>query len=219
MDWKKKEYWLVLCLIFMTAVYSYLLRCQQVKANAPVDFSKILYEIGEWNGKEFYFSESTLNELKADQTTFRRYINHTGNEIWLFIAYWADQKYGAQPHSPLHCLPGSGWNIQSKEIKTLEVAANGKGTNEINKALFATISNTRKNEAMLYWYQTRNGTLSNDLSVKFNLAKNSLLRKPTDVAFIRITMPLIDQNLEKTWQTLYNFWQLMSPQVGNALPF
>ena len=203
MDWKKKEYWLVLCFISFAAFYSHIIRNQRTQTPRIVNFTKIPNEIGDWVGEEFFFDQNVLDELKADKSTLRRYVNSSGDEIWLFIGYWSNQKYGAQPHSPLHCLPGSGWNIVSKELISLDIQTNGNASNHHNEVNFATIKNGKKEEAMLFWYQTRSGNLSREFAVKLDLAKNSLLRNPTDAAFIRLTTPILEHNQKATIQMLH----------------
>lgn len=59
---------------------------------------------------------------------------------------------------------------------------------------------------MLYWYQTRSGLLPGELSVKFDLVKNALFQKPTDVAFLRLILPTSTQNSEDAVEILQNFW-------------
>ena len=219
MDWKKKEYWLVLCLIGLTTIYGYLIRNQTIAATEEIDLAAIPVEVGDWVGEQFLFDNNVLDELKADQTLFRRYSNSQGAEVWLFIGYWADQKYGAQPHSPLHCLPGSGWNILSKELVSLQVGTDGNGVDHGEPVNFAVISNGKEQSSMLFWYETRSGVISRELSVKLDLAKNSLLRKPTDAAFIRVTSPVHLQSKSGTLEELREFLGVMKPQVSQVLPF
>jgi EpsI family protein len=219
MDWKKKEYWIVFCLIAATAFYSHLLRFQQIEPNRTVDFKKIPLEVGDWVGEDFFFDENVLDVLKADNMVSRRYVDSRGREVWLFIGYWKSQKYGAQPHSPLHCLPGSGWNIASNKLIRLHLSGNGNSSNSANEVNFATISNGKEDEGMLFWYQTRSGYLPKELYVKFDLARNALMRNPTDAAFIRINGPIFERNEALTLDTFRNFWALIGPKVEKALPF
>lgn len=50
-----------------------------------IDFAEIPNEVGDWVGQEFFFDDNILAVLKADKTMFRRYVNSSGDEIWLFI--------------------------------------------------------------------------------------------------------------------------------------
>lgn len=219
MDWTKKEFWLVFGLIAVTAFYTYLLRYQKVEAGQVPDLQNLPSEAGDWVGSDFLFDERVYDVLKADATVFRRYVNSAGEEAWLFIAYWQNPKYGAQPHSPLHCLPGSGWNIVANKAVQLGAETNGAARPRTFEANFATIANGKRRESMLYWYQTRSGTLTKELTLKLELAKNALLRTPTDTAFIRITSPDSADNPELQLQVLQQFWQDIKPHVAACLPF
>jgi EpsI family protein len=215
MDWRKTEYWIAFCLIILALIYSTLIRYQKVAATNSADFTLLPAEFGDWVGQDFYFEQNVLDVLKAEKTFFRRYINSGGNEAWLFIGYWQDQKYGAQPHSPLHCLPGSGWNIIKNELVELQTKINGI-TSPLGQVNFATIQNGKKSESMLFWYQSRNGLLPKELQVKIDLAQSALFRKPTDVAFIRITSPLSETDSSAI---IMDFWKEIQPYVTAALPF
>ena len=219
MDWKKAGYWLVLGLMAATTAYTYTIRHHKVISATGADFSRMPQTVGDWAGTDFTFGAAVLDVLKADKTFFRRYVNSRGEEVWLFIGYWANQKYGAQPHSPLHCLPGSGWNIVANELVPLTAASNGNGAAGPQKVNFATIANGNVTESMLYWYQTRSGVLAKETSVKFDLARNSLFRKPTDAAFVRITSPHSEGGSEMSLKLLQDFWSEIAPNLHDALPF
>ena len=72
---------------------------------------------------------------------------------------------------------------------------------------------------MLYWYQTRSGWLAKETSLKFELARNSLMRKPTDAAFVRIISPGSEGGSETSLQLLKEFWSEIAPNLNDALPF
>ena len=219
MDWKKAGYWFVLSLMAATMAYTYTIRHHKVISATGADFSRIPATVGDWSGTDFTFGADVLDVLKADKTFFRRYVNSSGEEVWLFIGYWQNQKYGAQPHSPLHCLPGSGWNIVANELVPLTAASNSNGAVPAEMVNFATIVNGKLTESMLYWYQTRSGVLAKETSVKFDLAKNSLMRNPTDAACVRITSPAFEGAGETSLQLLRDFWSEIAPNLHDALPF
>lgn len=217
MNWRGKEYWIVVGLLVLVWLYGHQIRNNAVASEQSVDLKQIPHEIAEWSGKDFFFDDNVLNELRADQTLFRRYANDEGREVWLFIGYWRNQKYGAQPHSPLHCLPGSGWNIVSNDLVTLNATPGRPVDGKSSMVNFASIANGEQKEGMLYWYETRNGLLSKELSVKLDLIKSKLLNKPTDVVFIRITSPDVNSNPDAS--DLKRFWQTVAPHVSALLPF
>ncbi len=220
MSIRRRQYWVTFVLILGTAIYSYFLRYQRIESPRSVSLAALPDQVGDWAGQDFFFDDNVLNELKADQTFFRRYANSSGEEVWLFVGYWASQKYGAQPHSPLHCLPGSGWNVLSNEVRSVSTAANGHRPANSNRVNFATISNGKQTESMLYWYQTRSGYLARELDVKLDLARNALIRKPTDAAFVRLTAPgSSSATFPTSFAGLQDFGSAISPHLATALPF
>jgi len=170
-----------------------------------MDFGAIPVAVEDWTSQDYPLEEQVVAVLKSDETLFRRYVNSDGEEISLFIGYWADQKYGAQPHSPLHCLPGSGWNIISNENESVAAAGNGESAN-LNLAV---ISNGEETDSMIYWYQTRSGSVKRELQVKLALAKNALLGRATDIAFIRLTG-------SSDVRSLFGFAQMLQPYLLQA---
>ena len=210
MNWKRKEYWLVILLLVTTAVYTRLIRADQVFVDRDIDLGRISTEIDDWHGEGQTLSPKVLHVLKSDQSRIINYTNSRGNQVSLYVSYWASQKYGAQPHSPLNCVPGSGWNITSR--KTIALTSDGSA-----RAEKLIIDNSQDRQAMIFWYQTRNGILAKELNVKLQLAKNSLFRKPTDVAFIRLTTAVTDNNDAAAFKMLLDFWQEAKAQVMAGL--
>src|ERR671932_152695 len=64
------------------------------------------------------FDEETERVLAAD-----RYVNRTyaaaGAPVGLYVAYYARQRPTVSIHSPLHCLPGTGW--EPLAVTTLDI--------------------------------------------------------------------------------------------------
>jgi len=142
-----------------------------------------------------------------------RYRGADGSPLWLLIAYFSSQKYGSQIHSPKHCLPGGGWKIEKLEQFRLPLPGGYKTVNRL------VITTEGRNQAMFYWYQTRGGSLSNEFALKWDLAKNSLLLRPTDAAFIRLTLPIEQGDLEAASKRAADFLATFYSGMNRALPF
>ena len=80
-------------------------------------------------------------------------------------------------------------------------------------------SNGRAKQLMLYWFWTRSGIITSEYGLKIDLAKNALFRKPTDAAFIRIDLPIINNNLHRSLQVASGFIQDIFPTLKETLPF
>jgi EpsI family protein len=191
------------------------LRSHQARPDRPPDFGRIPYTVGAFVGGEQRFDDYAYDILKADTTTLRSYRTIEGSSFWLFVAYFSSQKYGAQIHSPKHCLPGGGYRIMSIEPYAIPLE-NGK-TLAVNRLL---IASPKRQELMFYWYETRSGVISGEYGLKFDLMKNSVLLLPTDAAICRVTMPLaLSADLKAASQAMTDFVRLLYPDIQKALPF
>ncbi len=73
-----------------------------------------------------------------------------GASVGLYaIGYWESQRQGDTIHSPLNCLPGSGWDPVSKA--TIEVP-NGIGDDRIAVNRYI-VRKGLDTQVILYWYQ------------------------------------------------------------------
>jgi len=214
MDFKKKEFWIVLILFVLTGILINILRYSRVESKILPLFSSLPLQLGDWDGQEYFFSDETNQVLKADTYAFRKYTSCEGQELWLFVAYFKSQKYGSQIHSPKNCLPGSGWKIMSR--KKILIKTDTSSDLKVNKLL---ISDKLFREVMYYWFQTRSGIITSELGLKLDLVLNSLKRAPTDAAFIRINLPLNQLSEKEAQLVLEDFLKAFLPKIKEILPF
>ena len=109
-------------------------RFASASSDSPADFSAIPLQFDRYQGREDFFSEQTYRVLSATSTTLKRYVDETGTEYDLFVAYFDSHRFGAGIHSPLHCLPGGGWRIEQQEPFVLDF---GDGAGSVNRMLIA----------------------------------------------------------------------------------
>ncbi len=60
MNWKKKEYWLVIGLLSVTAIYAHLIRADQVEVAHSIELDKMGMEFADWQGQEQFLTEDVL---------------------------------------------------------------------------------------------------------------------------------------------------------------
>ena len=123
--------------------------------------------------------ERTAGVLDADATLSRRYWRRDGTEVWLFVAYFAEQQVNSQIHSPRNCLPGAGWNVASLEQETLDLGGRPQPASRLR------MRRQQVQQDVVYWFRTQGGTVSGEYALKWDLVKNSLAGRPTNAAFIR----------------------------------
>ena len=159
------------------------LRYIAVEPDQPSHLTQMPLEIDGWKGVVFPVGEATAAVLQATEILLRGYTDSSGNYVGLYIAYFHDQKYGSQIHSPRHCLPGGGWVLTGSgacPVQPWRVVSI-----DVNRM---TIAKRSRVDQMFYWFHTRSGDLASEYSLKFDLVRNSLLLSPTDAAIIRLTV-------------------------------
>jgi EpsI family protein len=70
----------------------------------------------------------------------------------------------------------------------------------------------------LFWYETRWGTSSRELDLKFDLLRSALARHPTDAALVRLSADVMDGE-EECRARLESFLAEIAPRLDAELPF
>ncbi|MFZ5980560.1 MAG: exosortase C-terminal domain/associated protein EpsI [Candidatus Zixiibacteriota bacterium] len=211
----KKPVIITIIVLLLGGAFANYLRYIEQAPDRPAEFGLIPYELPGYRGGEERFAEDSYDILKADTTTLRHYYDSLDNQYWLFIAYFSSQKYGSQIHSPKHCLPGGGWKIMS--LEPFELKTGNGPSKTINRLLIA--ENDRR-QLMLYWFETRGGTIRNEFALKWDLMRNSLLLRPTDAAIVRLTIPFKSGvDFDTATRLGLEFFKQFLPTVKKALPF
>jgi EpsI family protein len=97
------------------------------------------------------------------------------------VAYFGVQLEGAMIHSPRNCLPGGGWQIQSRE----EILVPGpQGPHRVNHLI---LTQNLDRISVLYWYQGRGRVESNEYRERLSLVLDGLWQRRTDGALVRLT--------------------------------
>src|SRR5215204_3225117 len=114
------------------------------------DLKDFPQSIGAWQGTgtDQVIDNETMKVLRASDYLLRDFRKPDGKVANLYVGYYASQRSGATYHSPLNCLPGSGWTLSEPARATISLA---DGTSFIaNKYV---IKNGEHKSLMVYWYQ------------------------------------------------------------------
>jgi EpsI family protein len=123
-----------------------------------------------------------LDMLRARDVLYRTYTGREGEPVWVFLGYFDRQKEGSQVHSPRHCYPGSGWNI---ETEPRWEAPWGKG-----QVASLVVNDGNERRLVVYWYQMDGRTETDVLPLKLEMTRRAVLRRPQDVVFASISTPV-----------------------------
>jgi EpsI family protein len=149
------------------------------------DFPK---QVGDWKqvGGDDRFDVQTESILRADDYLLRNYQSQDGRFASFYVGYYATQRNGATYHSPLNCLPGSGWDM-SKPARVTITPTHGRPAFEANEYL---IQNGKDKQLMIYWYQGRGRAVASEYWGKIYTIMDSLRRRRSDGSMVRVTVPV-----------------------------
>ena len=144
-------------------------------------------QIGEWRQAkpDEILDNATLSVLRASDYLLRDYQRTDGQSANFYVAYYASQRDGASFHSPLNCLPGSGWTL-SEPGKVMIPLPDGSSF-AANKYVIET-GDFRS--MMVYWYQGRGRTVASEYWGKIYTVIDSVRLRRSDAAMVRVTVPL-----------------------------
>ena len=164
-----------------------LARAARTSARLPdANLEALPLAIGEWSGRDAGdLDDESAKILAADAYLNRSYrASADAVPVGLYIAYYAEQRPGVSIHSPLHCLPGTGW--EPLEVSTLDVPG---GTGDAPRVRRMVVSKNLDRALVLYWYAVHGRMLAGELTSKLWLLHDSLRLHRTDAALIRIVVP------------------------------
>lgn len=144
-------------------------------------------QLGEWRKSkpDQILDEPTLQVLRASDYLLRDFRRSDGLMANLYVGYYASQRDGASYHSPLNCLPGSGWTLSNPD--TVMISLPDGGQFAANKYV---IQNGEYRSLMIYWYQGRGRTVASEYWGKVYTVIDSVRLRRSDGAMVRVTVPL-----------------------------
>jgi EpsI family protein len=144
--------------------------------------------IGAWEqiGIDERLDLQTEGVLRADDYLLRNYKSGDGRMLSFYAGYYVTQRNGATYHSPLNCLPGSGWNM-TNPAKIVIKPTDGRATFEANQYL---IENGNDKQILIYWYQGRGRAVASEYWGKIYTVFDSMRRRRSDGAMVRVTVPV-----------------------------
>ena len=143
--------------------------------------------IGAWQktGNDQILDDETLKVLRASDYLLREFRKPEGQAVSLYVGYYATQRSGATYHSPLNCLPGSGWTLSEPAKATIPLP---DGTTFIaNKYV---IQNGEHKNLMVYWYQGRGRNVASEYWGKVYTVLDSVRLRRSNGAMVRVTVPI-----------------------------
>jgi EpsI family protein len=157
----------------------------QVERRPLAEFPR---QLGTWGqvGTDERFDKETESVLRADDYLSRNFVLPDGRAGSFYVGYYATQRNGATYHSPLNCLPGSGWTMSNPATISITPASGGQPF-EANRYI---IQNGDRREVLLYWYQGRGRVVASEYWGKIYTVIDSARQRRSDGAMVRVMVPV-----------------------------
>lgn len=167
--------------------------------------------LGAWTGEaEAPLDADALAVLRVDDYITRIY-SKGPEAVELYVAYYATQQQGGTMHSPLNCLPGTGWESVSKRLE--QVALSDGSTIDLNHYV---VQKGLDNRLVLYWYQSHGRSVASEYWSRAYLVLDSLRFHRSDGAIVRVVTPI--ENEARADATATSFVRAMAPALLRTIP-
>jgi EpsI family protein len=175
---------IVVLLVVATGALAHAARTRGPQLHSQLDALPL--QLNAWRGRDAGpFDDETVRVLGADAYLNRSYEGSSGTPVDLYIAYYGRQKPGASIHSPLHCLPGTGW--EPLDIATVPLAQPDGSLGETRRLV---VTKNLERAVVFYWYAVHGRTIANEVVSKAWLLHDSLWLQRSDAALVRIVVPV-----------------------------
>lgn len=145
-------------------------------------------KIGTWRGYPSLLEPDIEQSLALEDYILSDYSNSDGKVVNLYAAYYASQRSGESPHSPLVCIPGNGWAI------TAFGRTNDGAGHPVNRAI---IERSGAKQLVYYWYEERGRKIASEYWSKWYLLRDAITMNRSDGALVRLTTPILENEQEQ----------------------
>ena len=182
--------WTAVVLIGLLALVSTVVSRPVLQVPERQRFMSFPQQIADWQGRTGYVDPAALASLKLADHLALVYQRPTDpRPVSLWVAWYDTQVHGASVHSPLACLPGAGWRVETLDTYTIPATHPGERSLRVNRAII-TLGTQR--QLVYYWFAQRGRELTSEYLLKWYLFQDGLLMQRSDGALIRVTTDLSD---------------------------
>jgi EpsI family protein len=182
-------------------------------------FSSLPMEVGSWRGQMGAdLSDDARDMLRVEDYANRTYVDMNGKTIGFYAGYHP----AGGVHSPLNCLPGSGWIPVKKERVDISVMSSlekpVERTIRVNKIV---ILKGVDKQVVLYWYQGCGRVIASEyMGLIYGMVDKIRLGR-TDTALVRVVSPAASLNPadeEIAGERAANFARQIFPLLNRYIP-
>jgi EpsI family protein len=182
---------------------------------ARVQLRELPTNIGQWTGHDQDdFDEKTLAVLGVDDYITRTYLAPAANPVSLYVGYYESQRTGDTMHSPMRCLPGTGWQPLTTSVEQIAVEGQPHPI-AVNRYL---VQKGLQRHIVMFWYQMHGRVIANEYATKLFLIRDAVQLNRTDGAMVRLIVPIANEDESAADHTAAAFVRAMFPLLGAHLP-
>jgi EpsI family protein len=211
---------LFVCLTLAAGAIARAERSEPVQIRAPL--SGFPMELPGWHGiQEPPFEPNILRVLGVDDYLTRAYFASPRAGVGLYIGYYKSQRQGDTMHSPLNCLPGSGWEPLSQGMTSVQVPqGEGLPPRDITVNRYV-VQKGLERQMVLYWYQAHGRVVASEYWSKFYLIRDAVRLNRTDGSLVRVIAPIQGESAADeagAEGVARSFVQTLFPRLTQFLP-
>jgi EpsI family protein len=201
----------VVCLIAILAIGS-----RDENLPARLTFGTFPRQIGQWKGIEQPVDQEALVALATTDHLSVNYVIGNDKVVNLWSAYYRSQFSGSAAHSPLVCIPGGGWAIESTGVRDIPLApGSNTASMTVNRLIIAQGS---ERQLVYYWFVEGGRIETNDYLAKARLFTNSIFYNRRDGALVRFIVPIENGDVDAAEHVLQQFVAQAAPKLSRYLP-
>lgn len=189
-------------------------RAENIPMRAP--FALFPREVGAWHAVEVPVDAESLAALNASDHLSLNFLRGNTEVVNVWAAYYQSQYSGNAAHSPLVCIPGGGWRIESVGLIQLAFGQGAASTAVPVNRLIIAQGNTR--QLVYYWFVEGGAIETNEYRAKARLFANALMHNRRDGALIRFIAPIEGGDVVAADEQLGKFIGQVLPVMPQYIP-
>lgn len=191
---------------------------EQVPLRQPL--ATMSRQIGPWIGRdEPQLSSDIVAVLGVDEYINRAYADPSGRipaPVSVYVGYYKSQREGDTIHSPLNCIPGSGWEPVRSSRPEISVPGAASPIT-VNRLL---IEKGIDRQVVVYWYQAHGRVVASEYWSKLFMMYDAVRLNRSDAALVRVISPVLpsEQDPSAAEGRVTQFVQQLFPRLNAHLP-
>ena len=179
-------------------------------------------QIGSWAGEDAArLGQEVLAVLGVDEYLARNYIAPGRPGVNLYVGYYASQRQGQTMHSPMNCMPGSGWEPLGRARVKVEVQGSRESAPRFAEINRVVVQKGLDRMLVFYWYQAHGRVIASEYWGKIYTVVDAIRLNRSDGSMVRIIVPVDSRKPnddEAAGQAALDFARGLFPVLGRYLP-